>query len=143
MVPDERREGPPSLPPVLLAIDPGRQKNGLVVVRDGSILARAVVAPDEVVARVRAWSDLYRPAHLLIGGGTGHRSVLACLHAAGLVVEVVPEADTTRRARARYFQDHPPTGWRRLLPRGLLTPPVPIDDYAALLIAEAFLRQRS
>jgi hypothetical protein len=144
MAPDERREGSPGLvPPVLLAIDPGREKNGLVVVRAGTVLARAVVTPDELAGCVRTWRDLYQPAHLLIGGGTGHRAALARLAAAGLVAEVVPEAHTTLRARARYFRDHPPTGWRRLIPRGLLTPPVPIDDYAALLIAEAFLGRGS
>lgn len=144
MAPDEAGDGPPGLPPpVLLAIDPGREKNGVVVVRAGSVLARAVIAPDELVVRVRAWRDVYQPAHLLIGGGTGHRAALACLAAAGLVAEVVPEAHTTLRARARYFRDHPPTGWRRLIPRGLLTPPVPVDDYAALLIAEAFLERGS
>jgi hypothetical protein len=144
MAPDESREGSPGLvPPVLLAIDPGREKNGLVVVHGGTVLARAVVTPDELVGRVRTWRDLYQTAHLLIGGGTGHRAALARLAAAGLVAEVVPEAHTTLRARARYFRDHPPTGWRRLIPRGLLTPPVPIDDYAALLIAEAFLERGS
>jgi hypothetical protein len=143
MARDEAPDGPagPVLP-VVLAIDPGREKNGLVVVRAGSILARAVVTPDDLVPQVCAWRDAYRPAHLLIGGGTGHRDVLARLAAAGLIAEVVPEADTSRRARARYFHDHPPTGWRRLIPRGLLIPPVPIDDYAAYLIAEDFLEGR-
>jgi hypothetical protein len=51
----------------------------------------------------------------------------------------VPERDTTRRARERYFADHPPRGWRRLIPLSLQTPSVPIDDYAAWIIAEQFL----
>jgi hypothetical protein len=130
------------LDPTVLAIDPGREKNGLAVVRAGSILARAIVSPEALVSQVCAWRDDYRPSHLLIGSGTGHRAVLTRLTAAGLIAEVVPETDTTRRARARYFQDHPPIGWRRLMPRGLLVPPVPIDDYAACLIAEDFLESR-
>jgi hypothetical protein len=34
---------------------------------------------------------------------------------------------------------HPPRGWRRFVPRGMLLPPRPIDDFAALLIAERLL----
>jgi hypothetical protein len=143
MAPDETEAGRERLLlPVILAIDPGRAKSGLVVVRAGEVLARAVVATEELVARVSTWRDAFRPARLLIGGGTGHRAVLAQLTAAGMTLEVVPEADTTRRARARYFRDHPPNGWRRLIPRGLLSPPGPIDDYAALLIAEDYSNSR-
>jgi hypothetical protein len=54
---------------------------------------------------------------------------------------VVDERETTLRARARYFQAHPPRGWKRLVPRGMLLPPCPIDDFAALLIAERFLER--
>jgi len=57
-------------------------------------------------------------------------------------VELVDERETTLLARARYFADHPPRGWRRLVPRGMLLPPRPIDDYAALLIAERYLKGR-
>jgi len=47
--------------------------------------------------------------------------------------------ETTIRARARYFAANPPRGWRRIVPRGMLLPPRPIDDFAAVLIAERFL----
>lgn len=121
----------------LLAIDPGRAKHGLAVVGpDGVCLARAVVGGDELLVRLREWQERFRPQRLLLGGGTGHREVLASLTAAGFEVEIVPERDTTRRARARYFQEFPPCGWRRWLPRGLLIPPRPIDDFAALILAE-------
>jgi len=46
-----------------------------------------------------------------------------------------PERNTSLRAREVYFREYPPRGWRRLIPRGLLLPPRPIDDYAAFLIA--------
>ncbi|HKM17981.1 MAG TPA: pre-16S rRNA-processing nuclease YqgF, partial [Limnochordia bacterium] len=34
---------------------------------------------------------------------------------------------------------HPPRGWRRLLPVSLQTPPVPIDDYVAVILAQRYL----
>jgi hypothetical protein len=54
-------------------------------------------------------------------------------------LRAVDEHGTTLRARARYFTDHPPRGWRRLIPRSLQTPPEPYDDYVAVLLAEAAL----
>ncbi len=57
----------------------------------------------------------------------------------GIPIELVDERETTLLARKRYFQAHPPRGWRRLVPRGMLLPPRPIDDFAALLIAERLL----
>lgn len=75
-----------------------------------------------------------------VGRGTNADEVSRIVRAAGLRVELVDEYETTLRARARYFEDHPPRGLRRLIPRGMLLPDRPIDDYAALLIAERFLR---
>lgn len=121
----------------ILAIDPGRQKHGLAVLAaDGTCRERAVVATDALIERVHQSAARHAPVRLLLGGGTGHQAVLALLTAAGFQPEIVPERDTTRRARERYFRDHPPTGWRRFLPRTLLVPPRPVDDFAALLLAE-------
>ncbi|MGA3038438.1 MAG: pre-16S rRNA-processing nuclease YqgF [Vulcanimicrobiaceae bacterium] len=75
---------------------------------------------------------------IALGSGTHAPPVAAQLARHGLPVHVVDEYETTLRARARYFMDHPPRGWKRWVPRGMLLPPVPIDDYAALLIAERF-----
>lgn len=80
---------------------------------------------------------------IALGGGTNAALVAAVLAQAGVPVAVVDERETTLRARARYFDDFPPRGWRRLVPRGMLLPPRPIDDYAALLIAERYLETAS
>lgn len=127
----------------ILAIDPGRQKHGLAVLSaDGICRERAVVATADLIDRVRRSAARFAPVRLILGGGTGHRAVLSLLIAAGFRPEIVPERDTTRRARERYFLDHPPTGWRRFVPRTLLTPPCPVDDFAALLLAEDALASR-
>jgi hypothetical protein len=55
---------------------------------------------------------------------------------------VVEERHSTERARARYYQDHPPHGWQRLLPAGLRVPSEPYDDYAAVVMAEDYLQKR-
>jgi RNase H-fold protein (predicted Holliday junction resolvase) len=75
-----------------------------------------------------------------IGRGTNAAAVAAAVRELGLPFELVDERETTLRARARFFADHPPRGWKRLIPAGMLLPDRPIDDYAAVLIAERFLK---
>ena len=138
-----QRPGSPDRAVRILAVDPGRDKCGLAVVdsRDG-VLARGVVPTTVVGAVVQDWVRAHRPLVMAVGGGTGLRAVRKALSAVDLPLEVVPEAYTTLRARRRYFEEHPLRGWRRLFP-GLQTPPIPIDDYAAVLIAEDYLSSLS
>ena len=78
---------------------------------------------------------------LVVGGGTGSRTVVETLARAFPSVEmvVVDETGTTLEARGRYLEEHPPRGWERLLPRGLRVPKVPIDDYVAQILVERHL----
>src|SRR5688572_16917588 len=110
----------------VLSVDPGRDKCGVAVVdsRDG-VLARGIVPTRVVGAVVRDWVYAHRPARLLLGRGTFRRPVRAVLDELDLPLEVVPEVNTTRRARERYFQENPPRGWRRFIPAGLRSLPVP------------------
>ena len=79
-------------------------------------------------------------ARLLLGDATHSATLRKALAGAfpHLPLEVVSEFNTSVRARARYVQDHPAPGWRRLLPPGMRSPEVPYDDYAALLLGEDY-----
>jgi RNase H-fold protein (predicted Holliday junction resolvase) len=76
---------------------------------------------------------------IALGGGTHADAVAAVVGGLGLPVRLIDERETTLLARRRYFSANPPRGWRRFVPRGMLLPPRPIDDFAALLIAERLL----
>ncbi len=124
----------------VLAIDPGRVKCGLAVVdAEDGILALGVVPTETIPAVVRQWLSAHRPSVVVLGDGTTARRVQAGLGMLPVPLEVVAERHTTERARVRYFVENPPRGWRALF-RPLLTPPVPVDDYAAVLIAEDYLK---
>jgi hypothetical protein len=124
----------------VLAIDPGREKCGLAVLDTAAgLLERAVVTRPECPTVLRDWCDRHQPDLLLLGSGTGSRTLLTLLDDLPVPIRRVPEWESTRRARERYFADHPPRGWRRLLPVSLQTPPAPVDDYAAWILAERFL----
>lgn len=127
----------------LLVIDPGRKKSGLVAADGRTVLARAVVPSEQLPLTLREWADRYRIEQVIVGDRTGAEPIRRAVAEAlpGVRVAMVSEAHTTRLARARYFADHPPRGWRRLLPRSLQVPPEPYDDYAAVVILERHLRQ--
>ena len=125
----------------VLALDPGRLKCGLAVGRPGAVLSRAILPTGQVPAAVADWVKRYGVTRIIVGGGTGSGPVLAALaRVTGLPsVETVEETGTTLEARRRYFRDHPPRGWRRLLPVTLQLPPEEYDDYVAELLLERVL----
>jgi RNase H-fold protein (predicted Holliday junction resolvase) len=125
---------------VVLAVDPGRGKCGVAVCSDGRVLAKTIVAQAHLPDMVREWIDTYGVTSVVVGNLTGSGAVLAALgDLGGVPVTQADEAGTTLLARARYFAEHPPRGWRRLVPLGLQTPPEPYDDYVAVLLAERAL----
>ena len=127
----------------VLGVDPGTRKCGFAVIdRAGGPPADLGIVPLDVFAeRLTALAASYRISMVAIGEGTNATDVAAMVTAVGLPHAFVDERETTLQARARFFQDHPPRGWRRLVPRGMLLPDRPVDDYAALLIAERYLRR--
>jgi RNase H-fold protein (predicted Holliday junction resolvase) len=124
-----------------LGIDPGTRKCGLALVERAGAppLVLEVVALEGLAARLTDLCAAYPIALAAIGRGTNAAEVVRIVAACGLRHELVDERETTLQARSRYFADHPPRGWKRLIPRGMLLPERPIDDYAALLIAERHL----
>lgn len=126
----------------VLAVDPGTGKCGLAVVqRHRGCLERGIVDREELLGRVRHYLESFPVERVLVGGATGSKPVIQELKQHLQVpIEVVNEFRTTERARGRYFQDHPPRGLWRLVPRGLQVPAVAIDDYAAIVMAEDWLK---
>jgi RNase H-fold protein (predicted Holliday junction resolvase) len=128
----------------VLGIDPGTRKCGYAVVHDPSMSspdAQGIVEVARLPACLAELSQRFLVRMVALGAGTHAEEIAALVRAAGFPVTLVDERETTLQARARYFAAHPPRGWKRLVPRGLLLPPCPIDDFAAWLIAERFLEK--
>jgi hypothetical protein len=111
-----------------------------VVQRDGVVRFQGVVPTDSVVVRAQELALAHRPDAVVIGNGTGSKPLLLQLQAAGLPAPLLPvdESYTSQAARVRYLASNPARGWQRLVPRSLRTPPVPYDDYVALILAERY-----
>lgn len=127
----------------ILAIDPGRDKCGVVVYdQEQGVLRQAVVGVDQLSEVVEKWSREYFCPTIVVGNKTAGRQMadkLAPQIFSSIVM--VDEHKSTEEARRRYWQAHPPAGWRRLIPQGLLFPPCAIDDFAAIILAERYFQQ--
>lgn len=133
---------------IALAIDPGSSKCGVAVVSqshagDTTILHRAVVSSDELVAAIGELRDAHAPDLLVIGSGTGSRELTRQLREEwpSLSILAVDERNTTQMARERYWLHHGRRGWRLLLPSSMQVPPEPVDDFAAVILAERALQR--
>ncbi|MEN6371687.1 MAG: resolvase [Armatimonadota bacterium] len=126
----------------VLAVDPGRSKCGIAVVSSADgILHRAVIATNDLPGAVTSLITRFSPEVMVIGSGTGSQEAISSLGDLEVPVRVVNERHSTEEARARYFKDNPPRGWRKYVPIGLQTPPQPYDDYAAVVLAEEYLER--
>lgn len=124
----------------VIGVDPGRNKAGYALLEGSGAVVAAGIAPlDQLAERIAALVATRSVGAIALGHGTNARPVRAMLTPLELPIHLVDEYETTRRARMLYFADHPPRGWRRLVPIGLQLPARPIDDYAAILIARRFL----
>jgi len=124
----------------VLGVDPGTRKIGFAVVdADGQTVDLGIEAIEGFAQRARDLIKRWEFTAVAVGTGTNAHALMGDLAGLGVPVISVDERETTLRARSLYFADHPPRGWRRLIPLGMQLPPRPIDDYAAVLIARRFL----
>lgn len=128
----------------VLGVDPGTRKVGWALIDHPSAppIAFGIEPVETLLERVEPLFNRHQVGSVALGAGTNAQKIAQRLEPLGVPVHLIDESDTTYRARALYFADNPPQGWRRLLPLGLQLPPRPIDDYAALLIARRHLDLR-
>lgn len=127
-------------PAAVIGVDPGRSKAGYALLETtGAVVTAGIEPVDRLQARLATLLEQRPVQAIALGRGTNARPIKAALQALGLPIYLVDEFETSRVARDLYFSDHPPRGWRRLVPLGLQLPSRPIDDYAAILIARRFL----
>ena len=126
----------------VLAIDPGREKCGVAVLSaEGAILVRKVVATADLGSCVGGLIAAHEPA-VIMGNGTTSAEAKTHVECLGVTVTLADEYRTTDEAKRLYWDVHPPRGWRRFVPRGMLVPPVPVDDFVAVILARRFLAEQ-
>ncbi|NLM41751.1 MAG: pre-16S rRNA-processing nuclease YqgF [Firmicutes bacterium] len=124
----------------VLGIDPGRDKCGLAVVQGRETVIKRVVPRADYLQVAADWVHKFGVQQIVIGDGTGSKQTVAEVRKAlpGVPVATVDERFTSEQARKLYWVEHPPRGWRRLLPVSMQVPPEPYDHYVAVILAQRF-----
>lgn len=125
-----------------LGIDPGRSKTGLALVDGaGKIVKLHIAESQNIDNEIVEFIKNSCPVHIVLGNGTNSRNIGESVKRVlnDVMVAVVEEAHSTEEARTLYWQENPPKGLKKLIPLGMLVPPVPLDAYAAVILVRRFL----
>ena len=125
-----------------LGIDPGRSKTGLALVDGvGKIIKLHIADSQNIDNEIVEIIKNSCPVQIVLGNGTNSRNICEVVQKVlpDVLITVVEEAHSTEEARTLYWQENPPKGLKKLIPLGLLVPPVPLDAYAAVILVRRFL----
>lgn len=134
--------------PSLLAVDPGNNKTGLALLdAHGELVGRIIIDTTLLEEYIQTSFKAYPSIAVVVcGNGTNHRKLYPLLEslaeAAGKEAHLVNEAYTTEEAKKLYWVFNPPKGLRRLLPKGFLVPPEPVDDITAYVIGKRWFSEK-
>lgn len=126
----------------ILAIDPGREKTGIAILKNSDVLEHKIINSEELVQIIKSLLEKYIIKMIVMGNGTSSKKKYDLLKREFIDRDIVliNEYRTTDEARKLYFQENPPKGWKKLIPLGMQVPPVPVDDYAAIVIGRKYLK---
>lgn len=128
---------------MILAIDPGKEKNGLAVLnREGNVLGQEIVPQKEIKGSILHLLSKHIISVIVVGRSAFGRELEKTLLRMEIKNNIifVSEKNSTLEARRRYWKDNRPKGLWRLIPTTLRFPPVPVDDYAAVVLGERYLK---
>lgn len=128
----------------LCGFDPGRDKCGIAVMSpDHEVVYHEVIGAEKALSTLQLLGENFGVKLLIMGDQTTSKiwkkEILAQFPELSIVQ--VDERYSSLEARERYWQIYPPQGWSKLIPRGMRTPPRPIDDLVAIILIERYLEK--
>lgn len=129
----------------LLALDPGRDKIGAAVLDyQAQVQEKTIVPLTELEDYLEELDFNYQLQEVIVGNGTGAAGVMELLQKNFdfKKINLVAEEFTTEAAQKRYLKEKPMSNYEKLL-RKFVDWKVtkPLDDYAALIIGEKYLKK--
>ena len=126
-----------------LGVDPGRDKCGIAILEANcSPVLLDIVATENIDTYFDSLFNKYNIVLSIVGSGTYSTEIKNILEEKNYApITLVDEKYTTIKAEDRYREDHPLKGYKRFLSKfAKWSPASNVDDYAALVIAEKYLK---
>tara|TARA_B100001248_G_scaffold253218_1_gene230196 strand:+ start:154 stop:594 length:441 start_codon:yes stop_codon:yes gene_type:complete len=126
----------------LLSIDPGKFKCGLVQadIREKKVYKAEILKSDllaEYVSNLNNFEDISK---IIIGNGTTSGVIKKKLESFEKEIITFEEKNTTFRAKTRYFELFPISGFKSLIPREFFLLNKNLDAISALIILEDYCK---
>ena len=128
----------------VITIDPGKSKCGLVLAEiSEKIVYEAIILKSEFIKDyVRNLNNVEDISKIIIGNGTTSREILKKLDFLKNKIITFEEKNTTYRAKARYFELFPISGFKFLIPREFFILNKNLDAISALIILEDYCNHK-
>ena len=126
----------------LLSIDPGKYKCGLVLAEiSEKKVHKAIILKTELLEDyVRNLNAIEDISKIIIGNGTTSREIKEKLDFFKKEILFFDERNTTYRAKTRYFELFPVSGFKSLIPREVFILNKNLDAISALIILEDYCK---
>ena len=127
----------------IIAVDPGKDKVGVAVVHSTTgVKEQSIVPADRLSQHLKTIFEHYRIDEIVLGDGTEVDKIEKKIKSLkkDIEIHIIDERSTTEEAEARYIKEKPKSRLEKLLRKFVSwRPKTPVDDYAAVIIAEKYL----
>ena len=126
----------------IISIDPGKNKCGIVVAEtsEKKVFKATIIKSELIQEYVRNIINFEEISKIIIGNGTTSRNIIKKLNFFKKDIISFEEKNTTYRAKARYFELFPISGWKFLIPREVFILNKNLDAISALIILEDYCK---
>ena len=126
----------------IISIDPGKYKCGLVLAEiNKKKVYKAIIIKSELVHDfVRNLNTVQDISRIIIGNGTTSKEIREKLDFFKKDIIIFEEKNTTYRAKSRYFELFPISGFKFLIPREFFIINKNLDAISALIILEDYCK---
>ena len=128
----------------VLSIDPGKSKCGLVLaeINEKKIYEAKVLNSELLENYIKNLNNVEDISKIIIGNGTTSKETKEKLNFFKKEIITFEEKNTTFRAKARYFELFPISGFKFLIPRDFLILNKNLDAISALIILEDYCKMK-
>ena len=126
----------------LISIDPGKYKCGLVLaeISEKKVYEAIIIKSELLEDYVRNLNTVEDISKVIIGNGTSSSEIIEKLNFLKKEIISFEEKNTTYRAKSRYFELFPISGFRFLIPREVFILNKNLDAISALIILEDYCK---